>query len=219
VKLVTLENGQKCWSLSSSQYVQNAVRNVEDYRRKNGLCPLGRASRPWPRDYRPESDVCPDFFPTDASYYQSLIGTLRWVVELGRADLVKETSALASMMVLQREGHLKTIFHMFAFLKKRHNGVMVFDHSEPLINESEFKREDWSATPYEKCNEDIPSNAPEPLGSEFIMRAFVDSDHAGDQITRRFRTGFMIFLNCAPIYWYSKKRVVRHQVLVPSLLR
>jgi len=83
---------------------------------------------------------------------------------------------------------------------------MVFDHSEPLINESEFKQEDWSGTPYEKCIEEIPGNAPEPLGSEFIMRAFVDSDHAGDQITRRSRAGFIIFLNSVPVYWYSKKQ-------------
>ena len=38
------------------------------------------------------------------------------------------------------------------------------------------------------------------------MRAFVDSDHAGDTVTRRSRTGFLIFLNSAPIYWYSKKQ-------------
>ena len=40
----------------------------------------------------------------------------------------------------------------------------------------------------------------------FMMRAFVDSDHIGDMITRRSRTGFVIFLNNAPIYWYSKKQ-------------
>ena len=38
------------------------------------------------------------------------------------------------------------------------------------------------------------------------MRAFVDADHAGDSITRRSRTGFLIFLNMAPIYWLSKKQ-------------
>ena len=38
------------------------------------------------------------------------------------------------------------------------------------------------------------------------MRAFVDSDHAGDSITRRSRTGFLLFLNSAPIYWFSKKQ-------------
>jgi hypothetical protein len=38
------------------------------------------------------------------------------------------------------------------------------------------------------------------------MRIFVDSDHAGDLVTRRSRTGFVVFLNCAPIYWSLKKQ-------------
>ena len=38
------------------------------------------------------------------------------------------------------------------------------------------------------------------------MQAFVDSDHAGDSITRRSRSCFIIFLNSAPIYWFSKKQ-------------
>ena len=45
-----------------------------------------------------------------------------------------------------------------------------------------------------------------PLGTSMTMRVYVDSDHAGDQITRRSRTGFIIFLNGAPIYWSSKKQ-------------
>jgi hypothetical protein len=35
---------------------------------------------------------------------------------------------------------------------------------------------------------------------------FVDADHAGDLLTRRSRTGFIVFLNGAPIYWSSKKQ-------------
>ena len=38
------------------------------------------------------------------------------------------------------------------------------------------------------------------------MQAFVDSDHAGDIVTRRSRTCFMIFLNSSLVYWYSKKQ-------------
>ena len=38
------------------------------------------------------------------------------------------------------------------------------------------------------------------------MRAFVDSDHAGEITTRRSRTGFIVMLNSAPIYWYSKRQ-------------
>ena len=117
-----------------------------------------------------------------------------------------ETSALALMMALPRKGHLDAVFHMFAFLRNKHNAVMVFDPSEPDLDESQFPKEDWSATPYGECCEEIPGNAPPPRGIGFTMRAFVDSDHAGDLVTRRSRTGFIIMLNSAPIYWYSKKQ-------------
>ena len=48
-------------------------------------------------------------------------------------------------------------------------------------------------------------NAPEPRGYGFKMRAFVDSDHAGDSTTRRSRTGYIIYLISAPVYYTSKK--------------
>jgi hypothetical protein len=38
------------------------------------------------------------------------------------------------------------------------------------------------------------------------MTAYIDSDHAGDKVTRRPQTGFLIFLNHAPIIWFSKKQ-------------
>ena len=38
------------------------------------------------------------------------------------------------------------------------------------------------------------------------LRVYVDSDLGGDQVTRRSRTGFVVFLNGAPIHWFSKKQ-------------
>ena len=35
---------------------------------------------------------------------------------------------------------------------------------------------------------------------------FVDSDHAGDTVMRRLQTGILIFVNRAPILWYSKRQ-------------
>ena len=203
---VALDNGVKCWSFSSSQYIQNAVKNVEKYLAQNKMEPLRRCKSPWPSNYRPEADVLTELSPQKASYYQSLIGILWWILELGRADITMETSAMTSMMALPRIGHLTTVLQMFAFLKHKHNGVMVFDPSEPDLDLSKFQVEDWSATPYRKCKEDIPSNAPSPRGIGFTMRGFVNSDHAGDFITRRSHTGFIIFLNNSPIYWFSKKK-------------
>ena len=38
------------------------------------------------------------------------------------------------------------------------------------------------------------------------MSCFVDADHAGSQATRRSQTGVLIYVNCAPILWYSKRQ-------------
>ena len=95
---------------------------------------------------------------------------------------------MASMMAIPREGCLEKLFHMFAYHKLKHNSSMVFDPTEPDIDESQFPCEDWSSTVYGECKEELPSNMPEPRGIGFTMRAFVDSDHAGEVITRRSRT-------------------------------
>ena len=110
---------------------------------------------------------------------------------------------MASMMALPCEGHLRQLFHMFAFLK---GNVMVFNSTEPDIDDSCFKREDWPAAAYGECQEELPPNMPEVRGASLFMRVFVDSDHAGDTTTRRSRTGFIIFFNSAPIFWFSKKQ-------------
>ena len=47
---------------------------------------------------------------------------------------------------------------------------------------------------------------PKPRGKGMGMRVYVDSDHSGETVTCRYRTGFVIFLNGAPIYWNSKKQ-------------
>ena len=62
---------------------------------------------------------------------------------------------------------------------------MVLDPIEPTIDNSQFICEDWSASVYGECKEELPPNAPQPKGIGFTMRAFVDSDHAGELTTRR----------------------------------
>ena len=47
---------------------------------------------------------------------------------------------------------------------------------------------------------------PEPRGLGFTMHVKVDADHASDTITRHSRTGFLVYLNSALIYWWRKKQ-------------
>ena len=51
-----------------------------------------------------------------------------------------------------------------------------------------------------------PHYMPEPLGEGLYISFFVDADHAGNKITRRSHTGIIIYLNSAPIIWFSKRQ-------------
>ncbi len=112
---------------------------------------------------------------------------LQWIVELGQIDIDCEVSMMSSHMALPREGHLKELFHIFAYLKAHANAEMVFDPTPILPDKSLFEQEDWSYSPYvyESLNEELPSNMPESHGQSMTMRAFVDADHAGDLVTQR----------------------------------
>ena len=208
MRYVELQNGAKAWSFSSSQYVRAAVNNVEQYLAKRNEKLPAKAETPIQTSYRPEIDVTPELSPLDASYYQSLIGILRWIVELGRIDICLETSMMSSHLALPREGHLKQVFHIFAYLRKYHNTEMVFDPSDPIIDHEKFARQDWTSSEFGHIDgkEELPGNMPEPRGKGFAIVAKVDADHAADTTTRRSRTGFLIFLNSAPLYWMSKKQ-------------
>ena len=99
---------------------------------------------------------------------------------------------------MPREGHLDALFLIFAYLKVKHNSRMVFDPSYPEIDKSDFKICDWKNF-YGNAKKAIPTDVPEARGKEIEIRLYVDSDHAGEQWTRRSRTGYIIFLNMAPI--------------------
>jgi hypothetical protein len=94
---------------------------------------------------------------------------------------------------------------VFAYLGLHHNARVLFDPTYPSVDMGTFIKTDWK-TMYRDVKEMIPSDYPVPRGKEVDLRLFVESDHAGDQFTRRSRTGFVIYLNMAPIVWFSKRQ-------------
>jgi hypothetical protein len=162
-------------------------------------------SGPFAGGYKTELDESPELYPTRENFYQSQIGILRWCVELGRIDIITEVSMLSTHLCLPREGHLEAVVHVFAFLGLHHNARVVFDPTYPAIDMGTFINTDWKAM-YGDVKEMIPSDSPGPRGKDADLRLFVDSDHAGEQFTRRSRTGFVIYLNMAPLAWFSKRQ-------------
>ena len=179
LRKVTLSNGASAWSFSSSRYVQEAVANVESADKGKENIPK-KATAPFPSGCRPELDTSPVLDATEASHYQSLIGILRWIVELGRIDIACEASTMASFQAMPRIGHLRILYHMFAFLRKKHNAELVLDPSSVTIDEGLFPVEDWTNSPYNLEKYDSFDDSPDLLGRTFQLIAYVDADHAGE---------------------------------------
>ena len=59
---------------------------------------------------------------------------------------------------------------------------------------------------YYDANDPDPPGIPAPYDQPVQINVFVDSDHAGNTVTRRSHTGIIIYLNLAPIIWFSKKQ-------------
>ena len=138
--------------------------NVEEYLSNKGEKLAAKALTPLKINYRPEIDITEELGEDESSYYQSLIGVLRWIVELGRVDICCEVSMLSSHLALPRCGHLAQVLHMFAYLKYHANSEMVFDPSGVEFDRAQFSRKDWGYSIYTQDDselvEELPPNMP-----------------------------------------------------------
>jgi hypothetical protein len=208
LKEMRLPNRVMAWGLSPSKYVVQAVKNCQLHLTEKlaGKYSIpARADNPFPVDYGPSTDLSDLLDPDCSSFYQHLIGVMRWMVELGCIDIATEVSMLSSYLACPREGHLENVLHVMGYLQLKHNSRLIFDPTYPDIYLTAFPSFDWTEF-YGNVEEAIPPDMPPPLSKDIDLRMMVDSDHAGEKRTQRSRTGFIIFCNLALIVWLSKQQ-------------
>ena len=76
---------------------------------------------------------------------------------------------------------METIFHLYAYLKQKHNLRFALGPTYPQVDMRPFHKADWTDF-YGDVSEVVPNNAPEPRGKEIKLRMFVNSDHANDKV-------------------------------------
>ena len=92
-----------------------------------------------------------------------------------------------------------------AHVGQKYNSRLVHNPLYPEIDHSVFEECDWSKF-YRGAKEAIPANAPEPFKKEVAICTFVDGDHAGDKVSCRSISGFLIYVNTALVQCFSKKQ-------------
>ena len=66
--------------------------------------------------------------------------------------------------------------------------------------------DDWRDTAYGKHSEELPTNAPIPLGKRVILTHYYDASLMHDVLSGKAVTGVLHFYNKTPIDSYSKKQ-------------
>ena len=209
-------DGSYAWTMGAKQYVKKAVKNLKkklekDHLQFNKKLSDPRVSAPQPFssvNYCPELDTSVECSPEQTTLYQNIIGILRWTVELGRIDIAFEVSLLSRYLANPRTGHLVQSLHIMKYLDIHDSNELAFDTAYHDVEDVNLTKARIAAMKevYVDAKEELPSNAPEPRGNSVQINCFVDSDHAGDKITRRSQTGVLIYCNSAPIIWYSKRQ-------------
>ena len=151
----------------------------KDGREMEGTFKQKKHKGPLPLNYRPELDdtlYCSD---EHASWYQQIIGILRWAIELGQLDFHYEVSIMSQYQADPRGGLLGALYLIVHYLMKHPFKLIIFDPTDPGINDNLFNDIDWTNF-YGNDKEEDPQNMPKPLFNPVTITCFVDADHAGN---------------------------------------
>jgi len=70
----------------------------------------------------------------DKTWYQELIGILRWETELGRVDILHKVSKLSQYQFSPREGHMREFLKILVFFRSNPKLTLYFDPSFPNLD-------------------------------------------------------------------------------------
>ena len=190
-------------SLSASTYIKNMIPKFESLL---GVSLGKKITTPMAEGYHPELEESDLLNAEEASKFRSIIGSLNWIITLGRFDIAYATSALSRYGMNPRKGHMIAAHRILRYLNCFPNGKLIIDTQEYVDNGLKMgEDQDWTEL-YPDAAEELPDDAPESTGKRVFVWAYVDADHAHDQVTRRSITGIIVFVNSTPIKYVCKRQ-------------
>ena len=77
--------------------------------------------------YSPELNVYPVLNHKEAQEYQHFIGIARWIIELGRVDILYEGPLLSSHLAMPRKLHMEALMGIFFCLENAYGNTIIID--------------------------------------------------------------------------------------------
>ena len=212
-KRVDYDNGDGYWTFGSNTYLKEALRIVRDVLETSELKGRGKGTQPYSiLTYRPELDITLFSDPDQYILFMMIVEMMIWLIELGRKYILLETSQLSNYLASPRIGHLMQALHVFHYLLKHDSSWIPMDHiplnieyTGPQDVSPEARRKVMRRI-YRDVRKKIANNVPKIRGKEVLLNVYVDADHAGNKVTRRYQTGILVFLTKALIVFDCKRQ-------------
>ena len=103
-------------------------------------------NNPMDPNFHPEMDDSNFLVGDDVTKYRMMVGSLNWLVTLGRYDIHYAVSTLARHMMIPRQGHMHAMKRLFGYLHQNHCFAIKYDIKEPDF--LEHKIESMIGLPY-----------------------------------------------------------------------
>ena len=189
--------------IKPTKYIEKVV---EGYKRMFGSSPAHAVTSPLEKGDHPEMDTSDLLGEEGIQQYQSLIGSLQWAVSLGRMDIATAVMTMSSFRAAPRVGHLERVKRIVGYLSKMRHGAIRVRTAEPDFSAYGTPHHDWMSTIYGNVREEIPEDAPPPLGSFVTTSHYVDANLMHDMVSGKSVTGCIHFFNQTPIDAFTKKQ-------------
>lgn len=195
------EHGTLC--MSPKKYI---ARMVDSYERMFGQKPKTTYTSPLEKGDHPECDTSELLEPEGVTQYQSLVGQLQWAISIGRLDIATAVMTMSSFRSCPRIGHLERAKRICGYLHKMKEACIRFRTGLPDYSDLNIPHYEWGDSVYGCPKEEIPQDAPEPLGLPVILTHYVDANLYHCMLTGRSVTGIIHMINGTPIDAFSKKQ-------------
>ena len=119
------------------------IKNIGDSHNKKVLGLPTKCDLPIRHGYKPEMDCTGKLKANRLQWYQEMIGSLRWALDLGRVDILLEVALMSNHLALSREGHLDQVLNIMGYLKTHKKMHLFLDCGYPTVEKRWFKNYDW----------------------------------------------------------------------------
>ncbi len=138
--------------------------------------------------------------------YLGMVGQAQWLITLGRFDIFSAVVTMSRFRQAPRKGHLDRMKRVYGYCFETKHAAIRIRVGEPDYSQYPDQVFDWTYTVYGDVKEEVPSNAPRPLGKPVVLTTYVDANLYHDLVTGRALTAVLHLINQTPFDWYCKRQ-------------